>query len=151
MRDTKRSGLRHVATACLFAALTMLWAPAAFSQTMTTGDIVGTVTDASSAVVPGAKVTIHFADTNESHSAVTNSTGQYRFSLLQPGEYTVTAEATGLEIQYRKIHAAGGPGKRYQSQIGGARHAASGRGAGHSRNPADGKCQPGDPASTPRR
>jgi hypothetical protein len=31
MRDTKRSGLRYIAVACLFAALTMLWALAAFS------------------------------------------------------------------------------------------------------------------------
>ncbi len=103
MKVIERSRLRIVAVACLFAALLMLWAPAAFTQTMTTGDIVGTVTDASGAVVPGAKVTIHFADTNESHSVVTNSTGQYRFSLLQPGDYTVTGEAPGLKSNTEKF------------------------------------------------
>ncbi|HTX33721.1 MAG TPA: carboxypeptidase regulatory-like domain-containing protein [Bryobacteraceae bacterium] len=72
-------------------------APAAFSQTMTTGDIVGTVTDASGAVIPNAKITVTFTDTNESHTTVSNQSGQYRFSLLQPGNYTVTAEATGLK------------------------------------------------------
>jgi hypothetical protein len=81
----------------------MLWAPAAFTQTMTTGDIVGTVTDASGAVVPGAKVTALFADTNESHSAVANSSGQYRFSLMQPGDYVVTAEAPGLKSRTEKF------------------------------------------------
>jgi hypothetical protein len=103
MRDTKRRGLRHVAAACLFAALTLLWAPAAFTQTMTTGDIVGTVTDATGSLVPNAKVTIRFADTNETHSAVTNSSGQYRFSLLQPGDYTVTGEAPGLKSNTEKF------------------------------------------------
>jgi hypothetical protein len=103
MRDTKRRGLRHAATACLSAALTLLWAPAAFSQTMTTGDIVGTVTDSTGSVVPGAKVTAHFTDTNESHSAVANSSGQYRFSLMQPGDYTVTAEAPGLKSNTEKF------------------------------------------------
>src|ERR1700729_528225 len=103
MRDTKRSGLRYIATACLFAALTMFWEPAGFSQTMTTGDIVGTVTDATGAAVPGAKVTAKFSDTNEAHSAVTNSVGEYRFSLLQPGDYEVTCEATGLKSKTAKF------------------------------------------------
>jgi hypothetical protein len=75
----------------------------AFSQTMTTGDIVGVVTDTSGAVVPGAKVTIRFADTNETHTAVTNATGQYRFSLLQGGEYDVTGEAPGLKSKTERF------------------------------------------------
>ena len=70
---------------------------------MTTGDIVGTVTDATGAVVPGAKVTAHFVDTNEDHSAVTNSRGEYRFSLMQPGDYTVSCEATGLKSAAAKF------------------------------------------------
>ena len=95
MRDMRSNRRRHLAAGCLLGAL--LLAPAAFSQTMTTGDIVGVVTDATGAVVPGAKVTIRFADTNEVHSAVTGAEGQYRFTLLQPGDYEVTGEATGLK------------------------------------------------------
>ena len=78
-------------------------APAAYGQTMTTGDIVGTVADASGAVVPGAKVTATRVDTNETHSAVTNPQGAYRFSLLQPGDYQVTADATGLKSKTEKF------------------------------------------------
>jgi hypothetical protein len=70
---------------------------------MTTGDIVGAVIDATGAVVPGAKVTIRFADTNESHTAVASASGQYRFSLLQPGDYVVTAEAPGLKSKTEKL------------------------------------------------
>src|SRR5580692_1908028 len=97
MRDTKRSGLRYIATACLFAALMMLWAPAGFSQTMTTGDVVGTVTDASGAVVPKATVTIKLTSENTVRTETTDNSGHYRFSLLPPGEYEMEAGATGLK------------------------------------------------------
>jgi len=101
MRDTQgllRTGLRF----CGLPAL-LLFAFSAFSQTMTTGDIVGTVTDATGAVVPGAKVTARFIDTNETHATVTGGTGQYRFSLMQGGDYEVSAEAPGLKSKTAKF------------------------------------------------
>src|SRR5215469_3170930 len=100
MRTRERS--RQLATVCSIGVI-LLFAPAAFSQTMTTGDIVGTVTDASGAVVPGAKVTIRFADTNETHNVVASASGQYRFSLLQPGDYVVAGEAPGLKSKTEKL------------------------------------------------
>lgn len=103
MRDTKR-GWRSYAACALLAGLFWVMAPAAFSQTMTTGDIVGVVTDATGAVVPGAKVTVRFSDTNEVHSVTTGPSGQYRFSLLQPGDYEVTADATGLKSKTEKLN-----------------------------------------------
>jgi hypothetical protein len=63
MGDTKCSGRRFFAAACIFGALTALCAPVAFSQTLTTGDIAGLVKeDASDAMVPSAMVTpqVHF-------------------------------------------------------------------------------------------
>jgi hypothetical protein len=102
MRDTKRRG--RLSAVCSFAALLFAPAPAAFSQTMTTGDIVGVVTDASGAVVPGAKVTARFADTNESHTATGNAAGEYRFSLLTPGDYEVSAQAPGLKSRTVKFN-----------------------------------------------
>ena len=84
--------------AVLFAAV-----PAAHSQTMTTGDIVGTVTDASGAVVPNAKVTAKLLATNETHTATASASGAYRFALMQPGEYLVTGEATGLKSRTEKF------------------------------------------------
>ncbi|MEI9976582.1 MAG: carboxypeptidase-like regulatory domain-containing protein [Ignavibacteriota bacterium] len=70
---------------------------------MTTGDIVGTVADPSGAVVPNAKVTVKFVSTNETHSALTNAQGSYRFSLLQPGEYEVSGESAGLRSRTEKF------------------------------------------------
>ena len=83
----------------------LFWAavPAAYGQTMTTGDIVGTVSDASGAVVPNAKVTAKLTATNETHSLTTNAQGAYRFSLLQPGEYEVTGEAVGLKSKTERF------------------------------------------------
>ena len=96
----KRSWL---AVAGLCVMVLVLGAPAAHSQTMTTGDIVGTVTDASGAVVPNAKVTVKFTDTNETHSVLTSPSGTYRFSLLQAGDYFVTGESTGLKSKVEKF------------------------------------------------
>jgi len=95
MRDLPR--LRGAGLHFCGLLVLLLMAFPAFCQTMTTGDIVGTVTDASGAVVPAAKVTIRFIQTNEIHSTVTNATGQYRFSLLQGGAYEVSGEAPGLK------------------------------------------------------
>ena len=96
----KRSWL---AVAGLCVMVLVLGVPAVYGQTATTGDIVGVVTDASGAVVPNAKVTIKYADTNESHSGTSNSSGAYRFSLLQPGDYFVSGEATGLKSKIEKF------------------------------------------------
>src|ERR1035441_9919459 len=92
-----------LALAGLSVMFLLLGVPAAHSQTATTGDIVGTVSDASGAVVPNAKVTVKFVDTNESHSGVSNASGTYRFSLLQPGDYFVTGEAVGLKSKIQKF------------------------------------------------
>ena len=77
--------------------------PTVYGQTMTTGDIVGTVTDSTGAVVPNARVTAVLVGTNETHSASANASGEYRFSLLQPGDYMVKGEATGLKSKTEKF------------------------------------------------
>jgi Carboxypeptidase regulatory-like domain len=103
MRNTRSNWRRHVATTC-FSGLLLMLAPAAFSQTMTTGDIVGTVTDASGAVVPKATVTERFVDENSMQTQTTNEKGEYRFSLMKPGDYTIEASATGLKSKIQKIN-----------------------------------------------
>src|SRR5256712_9628799 len=58
--------------------------------------IVGRVTDETGAVVPGAKITIANAGTNESRSVVANDNGEYSIPQLAPGQYTLTADYTGF-------------------------------------------------------
>ncbi|MBZ5622593.1 MAG: carboxypeptidase regulatory-like domain-containing protein [Acidobacteriia bacterium] len=94
---------RQMTMRILVAALLICCAPLAFSQTLTTGDVTGVITDASGAIVPGAAVTLKNVDTNEARTAATNEAGQYRFSLLAPGDYTITAQSTGLKSNTSKI------------------------------------------------
>ena len=84
-------------TACL------IMAPAAFGQSLTTGDINGTVTDASGAVTPNVAVTLKSIDRGETRSTTTTGAGYYRFSLLQPGNYMVTVEAAGFAKAERQV------------------------------------------------
>jgi hypothetical protein len=59
--------------------------------------VTGTVTDASGAVVPGAKVTITNQATSISSHLVSGSAGTYAVNGLNPGRYTITAEAAGFK------------------------------------------------------
>src|SRR6185312_4631311 len=61
-----------------------------------TGEILGTVTDSTGAVVPGANVTLTNIGTGVVQAKTTNGTGDYLFPLLQVGNYSVTGTATGL-------------------------------------------------------
>ncbi|MCU1223860.1 MAG: TonB-dependent receptor plug [Edaphobacter sp.] len=66
------------------------------SQTLTSATVVGTVTDSSGAVVSGATIRIRQPETDAVRTATSGSTGEYRFPFLKPGNYEITAEATGL-------------------------------------------------------
>jgi hypothetical protein len=63
--------------------------------------MVGTITDASGAVVPGAKVTATEVDTGTSRGTVTNADGNYTFGNLAPGRYSVSVEAAGFKKETR--------------------------------------------------
>jgi len=62
-----------------------------------TAAVVGTVTDASGAVLPDATVTLTNVGTNVSQTATTSATGDYVFSLLQVGNYTLKVEQKGFK------------------------------------------------------
>jgi hypothetical protein len=65
------------------------------------GSITGKVTDAQSAVVPGATVTIKDLLNGGINKAVTNNTGYYEINFLDPGTYSVSAEASGFKTTVR--------------------------------------------------
>ncbi|HEY3928759.1 MAG TPA: TonB-dependent receptor [Candidatus Koribacter sp.] len=60
--------------------------------------INGTVTDKTGAVIRGAKVTVTNVAKGISQTFKTNETGAYSAPSLEPGDYTVTAEATGFGV-----------------------------------------------------
>jgi len=65
-------------------------------QAAPAGTILGTVRDASGAVVPGATVSALHIETNLSRSAATDSNGDYVIALLPIGSYKVTATLKGF-------------------------------------------------------
>ena len=85
----------------LLVLLAGFCASLALSQTVN-ATLLGTVTDASGAVVPGAKITIMEVNTGIGRSGQANESGNYTFPNLPPGQYAVTVEATGFKKETRK-------------------------------------------------
>jgi outer membrane receptor protein involved in Fe transport len=67
-----------------------------------TGQIVGTVTDASGAVLPGVTVTLKGATVVGSQTSITNEKGFYRFVSLTPGAYNVSFGLPGFGTVHRE-------------------------------------------------
>jgi len=66
------------------------------AQQAVSGTALGTVTDPTGAVVPGATVTLRNLDTNVTITTTTNESGNYIQTQLQPGRYEITIEQTGF-------------------------------------------------------
>src|SRR5260370_22083458 len=81
-----------VGTATLFLVALSL-----YGQTAGTGAMVGTVTDSSGAVIPGATVEAVNASTGQPRTVTTGADGSYRFALLPPGAYNVKFSANGFK------------------------------------------------------
>ncbi len=78
------------------------------AQSLQTGDIQGTVSDPSRAVVAGAKVTLKSLETGSTQTITTNQNGDYRFTLLKPGRYSVSATSPGFQVVERAVEVAVG-------------------------------------------
>ena len=76
--------------------LVLLLSLAALGQT-NRGGISGTVSDATGAAIPGAKVTITNAGTQQSVTLTTSDNGTYSASSLEPVVYNVTVESANFK------------------------------------------------------
>jgi hypothetical protein len=76
-------------------------APLSWGQSITAGDVTGTVSDPSGAAVPNAAVKLTNVETNSSQKATTNGEGTYRFAFVQPGAYKVAVNANGFQATER--------------------------------------------------
>lgn len=82
----------------LALTLSVIFSTAASAQTtVSQGSIQGTVTDASGAVVEGAKVSIISKANGRATSTTTTSSGTYNSGGLIPGDYVVRVEAKGFK------------------------------------------------------
>src|SRR6202790_190966 len=83
----------------LAAPFLLLFPRGSFAQGETTSAIVGEVSDASGAAVPGVTVTVTNKETGLMRSATTDESGRFNFPQLKPGAYSVRVEAEGFESQ----------------------------------------------------
>jgi len=63
-----------------------------------TTSLNGRVTDRSGAVIPAAQVKLTLQSTGAVREGTTNSSGEYQFSQMTPGRYTLTVSAAGFAI-----------------------------------------------------
>src|SRR5438552_10929139 len=91
---------RQVSFVVVLIALVMGSAVYAHAQ-VSAGAVLGTVSDASGALIPGVTITVTNEGTNQSRQSITNESGSYRVEPLQAGSYTVTAELTGFRKEVR--------------------------------------------------
>ena len=87
----------------LGAMLALFSAGLLAQTTISTGSIQGTVTDASGAVLSGAKVTITNKATGLSAATTTNGAGAFASGALTPAEYEVRVEAQGFKTQAQTV------------------------------------------------
>jgi Carboxypeptidase regulatory-like domain len=95
-----------LAMSLLVAAGMVAVSPAsvAYGQSMVTGALDGTVSDASGAVVPNATVTIVNVGTSATQSVTTNGEGRYSAQSLTPGTYKISATAAGQQSTTSQIN-----------------------------------------------
>jgi hypothetical protein len=91
---------RHALVFGLLAGL--FFGSSAYAQSAVDGAIGGTIEDTAGAVIPSATVLVHNDGTNADQSVTTDSSGYFRLSHLQSGQYTVTVTAPGLGLSNRR-------------------------------------------------
>src|SRR5438874_174146 len=91
--------LSRVSRVALFVVLLLL--PAALLAQGYFGTVSGELTDPSSAVIQGAKVTLTDQEKGFTFTAPSDSAGHYLFAAVPPGLYTVTVEMQGFQKAVR--------------------------------------------------
>ncbi|WP_433967004.1 carboxypeptidase regulatory-like domain-containing protein [Tunturiibacter gelidiferens] len=87
--SAKWIGILAVALFALFLAV-----PTAIAQS--SGEVSGTISDSTGAIIAGATVTLKNLGTNAERVVKTDSAGIYAFTNVQPAQYTVTASSSGF-------------------------------------------------------
>jgi len=80
---------------CLLFLIIFAGSALSFGQTQS-GEMAGTITDSTGAVIPGAHVTATNQATAVKNETISTSSGSYRFTALAVGAYDVTVSAAGF-------------------------------------------------------
>src|SRR6202140_3860932 len=94
-------GSRLLKLLAVLAVSLVTFLPLSFAQ-KTTGDIDGTVTDQSGAMLPGAALTLTDQATGAVRKTTSNAQGNFSFLNLPVGAYTITATKEGFKALSQK-------------------------------------------------
>lgn len=84
------------------AGISLAAAPGAFAQ-VDTGQLSGTITDPSGAVVPGAQITERNLGTNATRSVTSAANGTYAIPGLQAAHYQITVTVAGFDSYQQTV------------------------------------------------
>src|SRR5262249_21760647 len=89
--------VKRVVLCICVAVLAVTWADTTAWAQATTAQIVGTVKDASGAVLPGVEITVIQTATGAKRATVSNETGNYLLATLPLGPYVLEAALPGFK------------------------------------------------------
>ncbi len=90
------SATKKISSAATLLLVLILLASVGFAQQLT-GTLSATVSDSAGAVVPNAKVTMRNSDSGDIRTSVSNGSGYFSITAVQPGTYSVSIEAPGFK------------------------------------------------------
>ena len=90
----------HQRSMCVLLLAAAFSAGTAFSQAVS-ATIVGSVTDASGAVIANAKITLTETNTGVDRASLSNASGTFTYANMPPGVYRVTVEVPGFKKEVR--------------------------------------------------
>ena len=92
----------HARIVTFVGSLALLLAMANPAGAQGSGEITGTITDASGGLIPGATVGLTNTETGAVRHGVSNGAGVYSMPALPPGNYTIVVELEGFQSQTRE-------------------------------------------------
>lgn len=94
-----------ITTAIILCASVLLGGNIAWGQGIITGNLAGTVQDATGAVLPGAKITATKPDTNAVFTATSSANGNFSLNDLPVGVYNIKIEDQGFStVTMNSVH-----------------------------------------------
>ena len=87
---------RNIFALSLLAITFAVGVPSLHAQGIITGTVSGTVEDSTGAVIPGAAVSMTSKSQNLSYTSVANASGEFNFSALPVGLYSMTIKMAGF-------------------------------------------------------
>ena len=97
--EGNRMRIRKPWTAVFLGLCLAIFAIPSPAQSITSGDVIGTVMDQTGAAMANAAVTLTNINTNAAQKTTTNAEGSYRFAFVPPGNYKVSASAASFQTQ----------------------------------------------------